>query len=132
MSRYTGSKGRLYASTTGSGNAIPVASLNAWELNLTTDRVETTAFGDTNKQYVQGLKDVQGTFGGFWDDTDSTLFTAAASTDGTKLYLYPSTTAATKYAYGPAWLDVSVSTGVAAAVTVSGSFAANGAWGINL
>lgn len=132
MAVYSGRNGRLYASTTGSGNAIPVASLTNWELNLATDRIETTAFGDTNKTYVQGLKDVQGTFSGFWNDTDSTLFTASASTDGTKLYLYPATTAATKYAYGPAWLDVSVSTGVSEAVAVSGSFAANGAWGINL
>lgn len=132
MSRYHGKSGRVYASTSGSGTAIPVASLNAWELNLATDRVETSSFGDTNKTYVQGFRDVQGTFGGFWDDSDTTLFTASASTDGCKLYLYPSTNAVTKYAYGPAWLDVSVSAGTSQAVTVSGSFAANGAWGINL
>jgi len=81
---------------------------------------------------VQGLADIKGTFAGFWDDTDTTLKTAAASADGTKLYLYPSTDAATKYAYGPAWVDVSFDTSVGDAVKISGSFAANGAWGNNL
>jgi hypothetical protein len=46
-----------------------------------------------------------------------------------KLYLYPSADAAGKYWYGPAWLDVSLDCGVAGAVAISGSFAANGAWG---
>jgi len=132
MARYHGRKGRLYASTTGSGNAVAVASLTNWTLDQKTDRAEVTAFGDTNKTYVQGLADIQGTFTGFWDDTDTTLKTAASSTDGCKLYLYPSTDAVAKYAYGPAWVDVSYDINVGGAVAVSGTFAANGAWGNNL
>jgi hypothetical protein len=131
MAVYHGKAGRLYLSTTAAGTASPVANLSAWELSLATDRVETTSFGDTNKTYVQGLRDVAVTFEGFWNDTDSTVFTASQSSDGCKAYLYPATTAATKYAYGPAWADVSMSTGVADAVKISGSLAANGAWGFN-
>jgi hypothetical protein len=129
---YHGKSGRLYLSTTGSGVAVPVANLSAWELSLATDRVETTSFGDTNKTYVQGLRDVTLTFEGYWNDADSTIFTAAQSADGCKAYAYLATTASTKYAYGPAWADVSISTGVADAVKISGSLAANGAWGFNL
>lgn len=116
-------------STTGSGAAVPVASLNAWSIDYSTDRIEVTSFGDLNKTYVQGLPDVSGDLGGFWDDTDSTLYTAAASADGVKLYLYPSADAPTKYFYGPAWVDFSLTTGVGDAVAVSGSFGANGSWG---
>lgn len=116
-------------STTGTGTAVSVGKLTAWTLNMPTDRVETTAFQDTNKTYVQGLKDISGTFEGFWQDNDETLFSAADSADGIKMYLYPSSNAITRYFYGPCWLDVSISTGVAAAVAVSGSFAANGAFG---
>lgn len=72
---------------------------------------------------------MSGNFSGFWDDTDSTLKSAAASADGTKLYLYPSTDALTKYAYGPAWVDVSYDVAVDGAVKISGSYAANGSWG---
>jgi hypothetical protein len=132
MARYHGRKGRLYASTTGSGTAIPVASLTNWSLDQKTDRVETTSYGDANKVYVQGLPDLSGNFAGFWDDSDTTLKTAAVSADGTKLYLYPSTDAITKYAYGPAWVDVSFDVAVDGAVKISGSFAANGSWGNNL
>jgi hypothetical protein len=119
-------------STTGTGDAATVVGVSAWSLDRSTDTVEVTAFGDTNKQYVQGLPDVSGDFSGFYDETETKLFTASTSADGCKIYLYPSTNALTKYAYGPAWLSVSYETGVSDAVTVSGSFVANGAWGIML
>lgn len=132
MAIYHGRKGRLYASTTGTGTAVPVASLTNWSLASNTDRVEVTAFGDVNKTYVQGLPDVSGDFSGFWNDTDTTLKTAATSADGTKLYLYASTDASSRYNFGPAWVDVSYDVAVGDAVKLSGSFAANGAWVLNI
>jgi len=129
MSVYAGRKGMVYMSTTAAGAASAVLHLTQWTLNQTTDKIEVTSFGDANKTYVQGLKDVQGTFAGFFDDAETKPFTAADSVDGCKLYLYPSTDAPTIYWYGPAWLDVSVDTSVSAAISLSGNFAANGAWG---
>ena len=129
MAVYAGRKGVVYLSTSGSGNATSVLKLTKWSLDQSTDKIEVTAFGDANKTYVQGLKDVKGSFSGFWDDTETKPFTAADSSDGCKMYLYPSSDAPTKYWYGPAWLDVSIDTGVADAVSISGSFAANGSWG---
>ena len=132
MARYHGRAGLIYMSASGSAAATTFANMNAWTLNAQTDKVEVTAFGDANKTWTQGLADVQGSFSGFYDDAASAaLFTAAASTDGVKLYLYPNSTAITKYAYGPAWVDASIATGVSGAVTVSATFAANGAWGFN-
>lgn len=131
MAVYHGKSGVVYLSTTGTGTATTVLSLSAWTLDLSTDLVETTAFGDSNKTYVQGLRNVQGTLSGFWNDTESKPFTASTSADGCKLYLYPSSSAVAKYAYGPAWLSVSMETGVADAVQISGNFSANGAWGVN-
>ena len=69
-----------------------------------------------------------GTFAGFWDSADSTLATAASSATGSLLYLYTSTDAVSRYAYGPAWVDISYTTSVGDAVKMSGSFAANGPW----
>jgi hypothetical protein len=128
MAVYAGRKGVIYLSTTGAGAATNVIKLNKWTINRSTDKIEVTAFGDANKTYVQGLPDVQGSFGGSWDDTESKPFTAAASADGCKLYLYPSADIVTKFWSGPAWLDISMDESVSGAVTISGSFAANGAW----
>jgi len=91
--------------------------------------VPTTSFGDLNKTYVQGLKDLKGTIEGFWNSAADTLFDAADSADGCKLYIYPSSNAPTIYEYGPAWLDASLSIDVNGAVKISASFVANGSWG---
>ena len=129
MARYHGAKGVIYGSTTGTGAAVNLISLSKWSLDMATDKVAVTAFGDLNKTYVQGLRDIKGTISGFWDSTDDSLFDASESADGMKLYLYPASTAATIYFYGPAWMDASIDVDSAGAVTVSGNFVANGAWG---
>lgn len=129
MSAYHGKAGVVYMSTVGSGTATSVAKLTEWSLNLATDKVETTSFGDPNKTYVQGLKDVSGTLTGFWEDSQDVILDASESADGVKLYLYPASTAATVYFYGPAWVDASITTGVSAAVGMTANFVANGAWG---
>jgi len=130
MARYHGKKGKILMSTSGSGTATPVASMATWSLDVTTDRVEVTAFGDANKQYVQGLGDYSGAFSGLWDDTEATVFTGQTSSTGVKLYLYPDyTNAVTKYWYGTANVDYSVSVDVGDAVKVTGTFGAAGDWG---
>lgn len=129
MAVYAGRKGVVYMSTTGSGAATNVIKLNDWTINAATDKIEVTSFGDANKTYVQGLKDIQGSLAGFFDDTETKPFTAADSTDGCKLYLYPSSDATTKYWYGPAWLDYSIDVSVSGAITMTCNFAANGSWG---
>lgn len=128
MAAYHGKKGVMYISTTGTGAASSVLKISEWTLNSATDKVDVTSFGDTNKAYVQGLPDINGTFSGFFDDSETKIATAAASSDGCKIYLYPSSDAPTKYKCGPAWLDQSITVGVSGAVSVSGSFVANGSW----
>ena len=129
MARYDGGKGRIMLSTTGAGVAVTAVSMSSWSLNKATDKREVTAFGDTNKVYVLSLPDLTGSLSGWFDDTDDSLFDAAESADGGKLYLYPSTDALTIYHYGPAFLDASIEVSATAAVSISGSFVARGAWG---
>lgn len=128
MAAYAGKKGVVYLSTTGTGAATNVIKLKAWSVDQTTDKIEVTSFGDTNKAYVQGLPDIKGSFSGFFDDTESKLTTAAASSDGCKIYLYPSSDAPTKYKCGPAWIDQSIAVDNTGAVTITGNFVANGSW----
>jgi hypothetical protein len=129
LARYHGKKGVVYMSLSGSAAATATVALRSWTLDMPTDKVEVTAFGDTNKQYTQGLPDVSGQLSGWWDDTFDGLYDASRSTDGIKLYLYPSSDAAGKYWYGPAWVDFSIDTSNDAGVSVSARFSANGAWG---
>lgn len=129
MAKYHGKQGALYLSTSASGTASPAVGLTNWSLNLAVDRVETTEFGADNKTYVQGYKDVSGTFSGFWDSSSDVFWDAADSVDGVKLYLYPSRDADDIYWYGPAWVDASIDVSNSGAVSISGSFAANGAFG---
>lgn len=129
MSRYHGGKGVVYLSITGSGNAIPTIGLSMWSLDKSTDKSEVTAFGDTNKQYVQGLPDVKGSLSGWFDSADDALFDGSESSDGVKLYLYPSSLAPTIYHYGPAYLDASISVDAKGAVSIKGNFIASGNWG---
>ena len=129
MARYHGKKGVVYLSTSGSGTPTATVGLRSWTLNSPTDKIEVTAFGDTNKQYVQGLPDISGELAGWWDDTYDGLYDGSRSSDGVNMYLYPSSDAPTKYWYGPAWVDFSINTANDAGVEISGSFVANGAWG---
>lgn len=130
--RYAGRKGRVYLAADGSSEAAPVATLNHWTIDMTTDTIDVSAFGDSNKQYVQGLFDVKGTLSGFWNDADSALFSARSSASAVKMYLYPSLDAVTKYAYGTVWLSITMDTAVADAVKVDGTWVAGGDWGFLL
>lgn len=129
MAKYHGSKGLVYMNT-GAGSASSFSGLTSWSLDRSTDAVEVTCFGDTNKTYVQGLPDVKGSFSGFWDDgTIDTLFNAAGSSTAVSFYLYPASTAITKYEYGTAWVSASVDCSSDSAIKVSCDFVAAGAWG---
>lgn len=121
----SGRRGRIYidVSANGSGAAVPIANLNSWSLNRTTDKIEVTSFLDTSKTYVVGLPDAQGDFSGFWD-TDGDQYKVSEAIDGGRRFYLYSSDDTTKYWFGRAHFDVSVSQTVNGAVEVSGSWAA--------
>jgi hypothetical protein len=127
MSRIHGRRGRLYVGlASDSATAEPVSYLNSWTIEFDVDRVEVTAFEDSNKTYVSGLPDASGTFDGFYDTASDQLYTAAVDGMARKFYLYPTTADTTVYFYGTASFDFSVDGSTDDAVTVSGSWAASG------
>lgn len=127
MARIHGKSGRLYAAIASGGSAEPIAFLNAWSIDFSTDKADVTSFGDTNKVYVSGLPDAQGSFGGFYDNATAQLYTASQDGVSRKFYLYPDNATTGQYWYGTALFDFSVSSGVGDAVTVSGNWNAAGA-----
>jgi hypothetical protein len=122
MARIHGRNGRLYAAITSAGTAEPIAYLNAWSIDFSTDNAEVTAYGDTNKIYVAGLPDSAGDFGGWYDDATPQMYTAALDGLPRKMYIYPNLATTTQYWFGTALFSFSVASGVGDAVSVSGSW----------
>lgn len=129
MAVYHGKTGSCYLSTSATGTAVALTHLTSWSLNMPTDKIETTTFGNDNKRYAQGFADVSGTLAGFWDDTNDNLYDACQSSNGAKVYLYPTTLVLTQCWYGLAWLDMSIETSATDAVKYTARFVGKGDWG---
>jgi hypothetical protein len=123
MARLAGRNGRIYLSLTSGGTAEPVAYQASWSINFSTNKIDVTAMGDSNKVYVSGLQDAQGQFAGFYDDASVQAYTAATDGVARKVYIYPNISTA-QYWFGTALTDFSVDSSVDGAVAVSSSWAA--------
>lgn len=126
--KYAAKKGVVYMSTSGTTSAVAVGGFREYTLDQSTDKIDVTSFGDTNKTSVISFPALRGTLGGFWLSDDTTVRQAAASADGTHLYIYPSSDAPSKYAGGPAWVDKSLRGAVDGAVGLTVNFEAKGTW----
>ena len=127
MAKYHGRKGQIEL-----GTASPLTVLGAlsgWNLSFARDKVDVTSFGEDNKTYLVGLKDVSGGFEGFFDsDFIDDLYTAGDSATGTTVRITPNTDIPTYYFEGPAWVDLSVTGAVNDAIKVSCTLSSNGTW----
>ena len=127
MSIQSGRYGKVLYDPTGSGTPVEIVSLNAWKADMKTDYEEVTCFGDANKVYVPGLRDVSGTVGGFWNSAELALFDAAVAPTPGKLQLMMNNNEPTFLLEGLAYMDASIDASLAAP-KVSGTFKAAGPW----
>jgi len=113
------------------GTGTKVVNKTEWTLNLSRDYVDATVFGDTNKTYLVGLRDLQGTYAGILD-TGGDYMVNASSSDTLYLYLYADDRPGFELlvGYGPALIDASLTASNTDAVKVTGNFRAAGAWTI--
>lgn len=110
------------------GTGTKVTTKTEWTLNLSRDYVDATVFGDVNKTYLVGLKDIQGTFAGLLD-TSGDFQVNAASSDAVDIYLYADDGASpVLIASGPGLIDASISASNTDAIKTTGNFRASGAW----
>jgi hypothetical protein len=110
------------------GTMTKVAIKSEWTLNLNRDYVDATVFGDVNKTYLAGLKDISGTYAGLFDLSGDLLVNATDASDGLMTYLYADDT--TMVGSGMALHDSAINCSNTDAVRVSGNFRANGPWTI--
>jgi hypothetical protein len=111
------------------GTGVKVTTKTEWTLNLSRDYVDATVFGDTNKTYLVGLKDIQGTFAGLLDVSGDYQVNAANS-DAIDIYLYADDRGSNEIliAYGPGLMDASLTASISDAIKTTGNFRAAGAW----
>jgi hypothetical protein len=110
------------------GTPTVLASINKWNLDMAREKAKVTAFGDINHQYVQGLPDIKGALGGWWDETELRIFDVAIGEDPATLKLVPSTITPTFFFTGPAYLDASIEVNSDGGVGISSEFVAAGDW----
>jgi hypothetical protein len=127
MAILTGRYGQVLYDPLGATATVPIISLNAWKLSTKTDKEDVSCFGDANKVYVPGLKDLSGSVGGFWNSADLTLFEAADAATPGMLKLLPNQNEATFFWSGLAYLDADIDCTLKAP-KVTGSFVAAGPW----
>jgi hypothetical protein len=129
MARRHGSKGEVMMDdAVVPGTPTIVASLNKWSLDQAREKAKVTAFGDLNHQYVQGLPDIKGSLGGWWDETELRIFDVAGGEAPATLKLVPSTITPTYFFTGPAFLDASIEVNSDGGVAISSEFVASGDW----
>jgi len=123
-----GKNGAIYLNDA-KGAGVKVTSKTEWTLNLSRDYVDATVFGDVNKTYLVGLKDVQGTFAGLLDVSGDYQVNAASS-DAINIYLYADDRDGFEVlvAYGPGLMDASITASNTDAIKTTGNFRAAGAW----
>jgi len=111
------------------GAGTKVTSKTEWTLNLSRDYVDATVFGDVNKTYLVGLKDIQGTFAGLLDVSGDYQVNAANS-DAINIYLYADDRDSFEIlvAHGPGLMDASITASNTDAIKTTGNFRAAGAW----
>jgi hypothetical protein len=120
-------------SSAANGSAVPVSLKNTWSLDQSTDKYETTAFGDTTRTYVAGIPDAQGSFAGMWDADDANIYNVIGSSSARKMYLYPDRlNNVAKYFFTTAFFDLSHEASTGDVVNMNGTFSAasGGVWNV--
>ena len=124
-----GKNGAIYLGGAKGAGGTKIINKTEWTLSLNRDYVDSTVFGDTNKTYLVGLKDISGTFAGLLATTGDAQLNAADS-DALDIYLYADDRTGEEFlvAYGPGLMDASITASNTDAIKTTGNFRAAGPW----
>lgn len=125
----SGRYGKVSYDPTGAGGAtlVVIVSLNAWTLDASTEMEDVSCYGDANRVYLPGLRDTQGTLGGFFNADELTLWEATVAPSPGFLELMPNDTDTAAKWSGKAYMDASIDCTMSAP-KVSGKYYAAGPW----
>ena len=113
------------------GTGSRVAAKTEVTLNLNRDYVDVTSFGDRNKHWVTGLKDISGTYAGILD-VSGDLMVNATDDDDIVVYIYGDDrdTHELLLAFGKAFIDSSISLSNTDAAKTTGNLRASNDWAV--
>ena len=120
MATHTGSEGTVHVGTDA------IAEIRSFSLEATSDVIEDTSMGDTDRSFKAGLKSFTGSVEVFWDETDTAQIALDVGAEVT-LKVYPEgATTGDKYYSGSAIVTGRTVTSsfdgmVEAAITVQGN-----------
>lgn len=123
----SGRYGQVNYDPAGGSALTQIISINAWKASFKTDFEDVSCFGDTNKVYIPGLMDISGSFEGFWNSAELTLFKAAMQPTPGTLQLLPNATEPAFFWQGLAYMDAEIDCSMSAP-KVTGEFKAAGPW----
>jgi len=129
--RLHGKNARVSMDPLGGAALVTVSDMNTWSLDMATERVVVTCFGDTNVRRVAGLPDFSGDIGGQWNAVATATpayFAAVLAGTPVTLRLTPNTLDPTVYFQGLANVDGGVSVDASGSVTMKGKWDAAGNW----
>lgn len=117
----------------GSGTPLTNAvncSFNTWTVSFGRELVDVSTFCDANRVQIPGLKNVEGSFDGFFVKEDiPTLWALSDASTSSFIRITPTSLEPGVYFEGPAWVSISAVGGsTTGAVTLSISFSADGDW----
>jgi len=131
VSVFSGRDGEVWWDATGVGTGATlkqVASLDNFKVSFKTNKIDVTVFGVSNKLYVPGLRDVDGTVAGFWDSDETALWDATLANSPGYLKLIPNNNEPLFYFAGKSYLDASMDCAVEGAPKVTSTIIAASAW----
>lgn len=123
----TGRYGQVNYDPAGGNALAQIISINAWKASFKTDFEDVSCFGDTNKVYIPGLMDISGSFEGFWNSAELTLFKAAMQPTPGMLQLMPNSTEPAFFWKGLGYMDAEIDCSMTAP-KITGEFKAAGPW----
>jgi len=129
MAIKTGRYGSVSYDPAGGAALVEIISINAFTLDEETEMEDVSCFGDQNRVYVPGLKDLKGTLGGYWNSSELALWKAADSGTPGMLCLRPNNQETGFKWQGLAYLNASIDCSMAAP-KVSGKWAAAASWAV--
>lgn len=105
-------------------------SFNTWTISFGRELVDVSTFCDANRVQIPGLKNVEGSFDGFFVKEDiPTLWALSDASVSSFIRITPTSLEPGVFFEGPAWISLSsVGGSTTGAVTVSVSFSADGDW----
>lgn len=129
MAIKTGRYGKVSWDPAGGSALVQIVSINAWTGSFKTEYEDVTTFGDTNRVYIPGLMNAEGTFSGFWNSSELALFRAAMSPTPGTLQLMPNTTEPTYFFQGLAYMGADIDCSLEAPKVI-GDWKAAGPWSV--